>query len=221
MIEVRQFSPQTIKKAYNARSWIYSKTVAPREHQNHLLAIEQANIQVGEKVLEVAVGPGLTFLDLAKKVGKGTRIYGIDISSRMLQLTREKLQKEGLANFELREADSRKLPFQDNTFDVLYNGYMLDLIPLDEMSQVLNEFKRVLKPGGRLVLLNMSKKDEENNLQEKLYMTLPAAFVLYIFGACRPVLMEKLVIETGFTEVSRTLLEAINASEIVTAEKQT
>ena len=52
MIAAKQFSPEAIKKAYDVRSWIYSRIVAPREHKNHLLAIEQANIQPGEKVLD-------------------------------------------------------------------------------------------------------------------------------------------------------------------------
>ena len=63
MIEVRLFSPPEIKRAYDARSWIYSKTVARREHRYQLQAIDKAEIQPGEKVREAAVGPGLTLLD--------------------------------------------------------------------------------------------------------------------------------------------------------------
>jgi len=219
MIEVRQFSPEAIKKAYDARSWIYSKTVARREHKNHLQAIDLANIQPGEKVLEVAVGPGLTFLELAKNVGKETRIYGIDLSLSMLQLTQEKMRQEGYFEFVLREADSRNLPFEDNSFDVLYNGYMLDLIPLAELPVVIDEFKRVLKPGGRLILLNMSKANEKTTIQEELYARLPGWVVLYFFGMCRPVLVERLVHESGMEEVSRTFLPGKIASEIVKAIK--
>lgn len=219
MIEVRQFSPEAIKRAYDARSWIYSKTVAPREHRHHLQAIEMARIQPGEKVLEVAVGPGLTFLELAKEAGKETQIYGVDLSTSMLQLTQGKLHKEGFYDFELREADCRKLPFEDHTFDVLYNGYMLDLIPLADLPVVIDEFKRVLKPGGRLVLLNMSKADQKATWQEKLYTHLPARFGLYFFGMCRPVLMKNFVQEAGFKQVSRTFIPGVVASEIVIGRK--
>lgn len=96
----------------------------------------------------------------------------------MLQITQEKLSQAGLSNFELREADCKEIPFEDNSFDVLYNGYMLDLIPLDGLSVVLAEFKWVLKPGGRLILLNMSKKDDQITRAEKLYQSLPAKIVL-------------------------------------------
>ena len=80
-------------------------------------------------------------LKLTKKVGADTHIYGVDLSTRMLQITQEKLSQAGLSNFELREADCKEIPFEDNSFDVLYNGYMLDLIPLDGLSVVLAEFK--------------------------------------------------------------------------------
>ena len=71
--------------------------------------------------------------------------------------------------------------------------------------QTLNEFKRVQKAGGRLILLNMSKEWEKISFREKLYAVLPAAFVLYILGACRPVLMEEQLQASGFERVSRTL----------------
>jgi demethylmenaquinone methyltransferase/2-methoxy-6-polyprenyl-1,4-benzoquinol methylase len=219
MIEVRQFSPQAIKKAYDTRSWVYSKIVAPREYKNHLSAIELAKIQSGEKVLEVAVGPGLTLVELAKNAGRDTKVYGVDLSTRMLQLANKKMHQAGFTNMDLREADCRELPFEENTFDVLYNGYMLDLIPLADLGLVVAEFKRVLKPGGRLILLNMSKADEKNTRQETLYTRLPASFVLYFFGMCRPVLMEGLVKDAGFTQVSRTFLTGVVASEIISAIK--
>lgn len=56
---------------------------------------------------------------------------------------------------------SRLLPFPDATFDVLYNGYMLDLLGLRDISIALGEFRRTLKPGGRLVLVNMTKADAD------------------------------------------------------------
>jgi demethylmenaquinone methyltransferase/2-methoxy-6-polyprenyl-1,4-benzoquinol methylase len=137
----------------------------------------------------------------------------------MLELTRQRLVKNGFSNFILKEADSRSLPFEDNRFDLLYNGYMLDLIPERDMPQILNEFMRVLRPGGRLVLLNMSKPDERPILREKLYQRLPAKLVLYVMGACRPVLMEKPVRSAGFVQVSRIFIGGKAPSEIVLGSK--
>lgn len=151
--------------------------------------------------------------------GRDTTIYGMDLSSRMLQIAQNKMRQAGFSKSELRKAGCRDLLYGTDTFDVLYNGYMLDLIPLAELSIVMAELKRVLKPGGRLILLNMSKRDEKITLVEELYMRLPAKFVMYFIGMCRPVLMEGLVKETGFQHVDRTFWEGVVASEIVTAYK--
>ena len=216
MIPAKELDLQFIKRAYNRRSWVYSKTVAPLEWENHLIAIQRAQIRLGEKVLEVAVGPGFTLTELAKLVGTQTRIYGVDLSTSMLNLTRGRLEAHGFSNFDLREADCRNLPFDDNTFDVLYNGYMLDLIPFADMSGILQEFQRVLKPSGRMILLNMSKHDEEVvTPREKLYTRLPASLALYVMGGCRPVLMESLVKAAHFQSVQRVFLDGRFPSEIV------
>lgn len=137
----------------------------------------------------------------------------------MLQLTNRRMYQARFTNLDLREADCRDLPFEDNTFDVLYNGYMLDLIPLADLAPVVAEFHRVLKPGGRLILLNMSKADDKITPLEKLYPRLPGSFVLYFFGICRPVLIEGIVKEAGFQYVARKYLEGVVASEIITAVK--
>lgn len=220
MIAAKEFPLEIIKRAYNRRSWIYSKTVAQMEWTYHLTALDQANIKAGEKVLEVAVGPGLTIVELAKRAGRDTRIYGIDTSTGMLSLAEQNLRAHGFSNFQLKEADSRQLLFEDNTFDVLYNGYMLDLIPEQDMPKILSEFHRVLKPGGRIILLNMSKRDAAaKTSRERLYSILPAKFVLYILGGCRPVLMEEMVKAADFEHTARTYLNGKFPSEIVIAKK--
>ncbi|MFN8383333.1 MAG: methyltransferase domain-containing protein [Anaerolineales bacterium] len=220
MIAAKEFKPEVIKRAYNRRSWVYSKTVAQMEWTYHLTALDQAHIKTGEKILEVAVGPGLTIVELAKRAGRDTKIYGIDTSTGMLSLAEQNLRAHGFSNFQLKEADSRQLPFEDNTFDVLYNGYMLDLIPEQDMPKILSEFHRVLKPGGRIVLLNMSKRDASTKTpRETLYSVLPAKLVLYILGGCRPVLMEGMVKDARFENINRTYLDGKFPSEIVTAVK--
>ncbi len=220
MIKANDYQPNVVKKAYNRRSWIYSKTVAPMEWEYHLQALDQAQIQPGEKVLEVAVGPGLTLLEIARRIGKDTTVYGMDISTGMLELTEQRLRSNGFSKVELKEGRAQNIPFADNSFDLLYNGYMLDLISEEEMPGILAEFKRVLRPGSRMVLLNMSKPDSQTVIfREKLYQVLPPSFVLYVMGGCRPVLMEELVKRAGFGNVKRTYVAGKAPSEIVVAEK--
>ena len=98
---------------------------------------------------------------------------------------------------------------------------MLDLIPLDDISAILSEFRRVLKPVGRMELLNMSKKQTQITPAEsgKTFQQLPAAIVLLVFGMCRTVLVKELVTEVGFAHVSRTFIPGTVAYAPITARK--
>ena len=219
MIEAK--SPtERIRQAYNLWSWFYAKLVAPLERKPRMLGLERAAIQPQDRVLEVAVGPGVTLLEILKRVNQKNVVYGIDLSPKMLKKARDMVNSAGYTNIDLRESDARQLPYPDNTFDVLYNSYMFDLIQLKDMLVVLSEFRRVLKPGGRLALVNMSKeKDNVLTWWEKFYLRLPARWVPYLMGGCRPVLMKGLVKEAGFCEVRQEFIHHIVLSEIVVARK--
>ncbi len=202
-----------IRKLYNFASNFYFLS-NPIEKKARMRALELAHIKPEDNVLEVAVGPGFNFLEIIKKVNRNNVIHGIDLSPKMLEKARGLLTGKGFSNFELREADARRLPFPDETFDVLYNSYMLDLIPLEDFAVVLNEFYRVLKKNGRLALVNFSKKDSSPVFLEKLYQLSPSLW----FG-CRPVLMESFVKQAGFREVKREIPMNPLPSEIVTGLK--
>ncbi len=199
MIDV-PVSVSTIQRVYNLWSLFYGSIVVPMERKPRGRGLELAAIRPDESVLEVAIGPGAALLEILKRVNRSNTVYGVDLSPKMLEKARQAAEKAGFANFDLRLADTRSLPFEDNTFDVLFNSYMMDLIPLDDMPLVLREFYRVLKDRGRLVLVNMSK-DRELTLYERLYRATPARLVPYLFGGCRPVLMAEPVKAAGFREV--------------------
>ncbi len=89
---------------------------------------------------------------------RGGRTVGVEISEGMLAQTRRRLEHAGLAgDVEVIEGSALELPLADESFDLIVNGYMLDLLPRDDIPRALAEFKRVLRPGGRLVLSNMTK----------------------------------------------------------------
>lgn len=209
-----------IRRVYGFYSHFYGCLVAPLERGPRLRGLDAVGIRPGDRVLEVAVGPGATFVDILRRVGPNDIVYGVDLSPKMLLRTRRAAGCAGFNRFDLREGDARRLPFADGAFDVLVNSYMLDLIPLGDLPVVLSEFHRVLSPGGRMALVNMSKEDEtRRTFWEWFYESLPRAWVPYVMGGCRPVLMEGPVKMAGFTEVRREYARNIIPSEVVVARR--
>lgn len=167
------------------------------EKEHHEEAIGLAALREGEQVLEVACGTGKATVPLARLVGSTGRVDALDVTEAMVEATRQKLQACGLSErVTLQVGDARQLPYPEHTFDALYNSYMFDLLPVDQFVPILAEFQRVLKPGGRLILLNMSKNRPEKTWFETLYAT---GWV----GACRPVLLKTYVQQAGFEDVQR------------------
>ncbi len=109
-------------------------------------AIELAEIENGQKILEVAVGTGLGFYEIVQKNPNGTNI-GVDLSPGMLKKAEKRLGTLASANYELKIGNAFDLEEKTEHFDVLVNNYMFDLIAFDEMDAVLREFKRVIKKG--------------------------------------------------------------------------
>ena len=117
-----------------------------------------------QNILDVATGTGDVAL-LTYKLLKPKQITGIDISEGMLQLGREKIKKAGLQNIvQLMNADSENLPFEDATFDAITVAF--GVRNFEHLERGLTEMLRVLKPGGRLAVLEFSQP------KNKLFRTL-------------------------------------------------
>ncbi|NJO33950.1 MAG: class I SAM-dependent methyltransferase [Rhodospirillales bacterium] len=101
---------------------------------------------VGKKVLEVGVGQGTDLMQFARA---GAECYGADITQNHLSLTQKNFDLRG-NRVELHEADATNLPFPDSFFDCVYSFGVMHHIP--EIEAVLTEAKRVLKPGGKLMI---------------------------------------------------------------------
>lgn len=179
-----------------------------------------ADIKPGYTVLDVAIGTGYTLLELSKIVGPYGIVCGIDLSTRMLKTARNRVHYAvATARLHLSLGDARRLPYREGLFDVVFNSYMIDLINTPEIPLVLDEFKRVLKPGGRLVVVSLSKGvrwQSDMKLYEWFYKYCPI-----LLGGCRPVLSKPFMEDLGFQNINRELILVgkVIPSEIVSGDK--
>ncbi|NRS15060.1 demethylmenaquinone methyltransferase [Brevibacillus sp. HB1.4B] len=118
--------------------------------------MKQMNIQPGHTALDVACGTADWTIALAKAVGKEGSVVGLDFSQNMLDVGAYKVANAGVGNnVKLVNADAMNLPYEDHTFDFVTIGFALRNVP--DVQQVLNEMARVVKPGGKVVSLEVSK----------------------------------------------------------------
>ncbi|MBY0084408.1 demethylmenaquinone methyltransferase [Brevibacillus sp. M2.1A] len=118
--------------------------------------MKQMNIQPGHTALDVACGTADWTIALAKAVGKEGNVVGLDFSQNMLDVGAYKVANAGVGNnVKLVNADAMNLPYEDHTFDFVTIGFALRNVP--DVQQVLNEMARVVKPGGKVVSLEVSK----------------------------------------------------------------
>lgn len=217
MIEARASTAQ-VRRAYDAYSYFYGLVLAPWHRATCRTVLERAGIGPQDRVLEVAIGPATSFDETCRWTS--TLAVGVDLSGKMLRAAARKLRKRGTRNAALVQADARFLPFRDQCFDVVLSSHFLDLLPAREIDRVVGEFYRVLKPGGRLALANMSKpEDRGRSLWERLYGLLPAALSAFLLGACRPVFSAGIVQQQGFADVRREYCRGMIRSEVVSAKK--
>ncbi|WP_127558930.1 bifunctional demethylmenaquinone methyltransferase/2-methoxy-6-polyprenyl-1,4-benzoquinol methylase UbiE [Saccharospirillum alexandrii] len=128
--------------------------------------IELSGVRRGNRVLDIAGGTGDLSYDFARKVGPDGLVVLADINDSMLKVGRDRLADRGIAgNLETVQANAEYLPFPDNHFDVITMAFGLRNVTHKE--KALAEFNRVLKPGGRLLVLEFSKP--RNDVLSKAY----------------------------------------------------
>lgn len=121
-------------------------------------AMEQMDVKPGAECLDVATGTGDWAIALARASGQDGRVVGLDFCQDMLQVAREKLDRSGLSpRVRLLCGDAMAIPFPDDEFDFATIGFGLRNMP--DINRVLSEMSRVVKPGGAVVCLELSKPE--------------------------------------------------------------
>lgn len=128
--------------------------------------IELSGVRPGQQVLDIAGGTGDLASKFARIVGNQGRVVLSDINDSMLSIGRDKLLDQGISgNIECVQADAQYLPFPDNSFDCITIAFGLRNVTDKDMA--LKSMLKVLKPGGRLLVLEFSKP--QNTVLEKAY----------------------------------------------------
>jgi ubiquinone/menaquinone biosynthesis C-methylase UbiE len=215
ILEARHTHQEIVRK-YNLIASVYDLFGILMESKARQQALKMVEIRNGERVLEVAFGTGLNFVEILKRNPQGW-IEGIDASTKMVEKTRKRISKIGQNNYTLHLGDCRRLPFRDETFDVLMNQYLLDILPVEDFDPLLLEFKRVLKHGGRLVLVHMTKGEKwVNQIYEGIYKLKPP-----LLAGCRGVMAQPFFEKIGFKDFQREFISQFGfPSEVVKGVKR-
>lgn len=178
---MRVLTETEVRDLYDRMAFSYDYWGAATDSRAHETALDFGAIEDGETVLEVGVGTGRLFSRMARGNPSG-RNCGVDISRGMLARAARRVGTIHGENL-LGIASAYDLPFAEESFDIVFGAYILDILPDDAFEAVLREWNRVTKPGGRLVLANMARGDRWYcGLWGVLYRLHPK-----IMGGCRPV----------------------------------
>ena len=137
-----------VASVYENLAWVYDVVFGPALHPGRVDAIERMGIKPGDRVLEVGVGTGIN----AALYPSDCAVTGIDFSSSMLEKAHDRIARKGVRNVRLLQMDAQSMTFPDNSFDIVYAPYVISVV--SDPVRVVNEMRRVCRPGGKIVILN-------------------------------------------------------------------
>jgi len=161
--------------------------------------VDTARIPAGANVLDVACGRGAVLYPAAERTGPGGQVIGIDLSEGMAQETNSEIQRRGLKHAEARPMDAEQLEFPDDAFDHVLCGFSLQFFP--HLAEALVGFKRVLKPGGHVVVTTWGDDDSRWDWFDELRESYGAVLPLGSQTLDKPEELERWFSEAGFAEI--------------------
>lgn len=182
--------------AYDRLSRWYDWLASSSERPLAELGLKKLNVRTGEMVLEIGFGTGHALLALAESVGDSGGVHGIDISHGMVSVAGGKIARANMSHrISLEQGDAAGLPFYSDAFHAIFMSFALELFDTAEISTVLSECRRVLRPGGRICVVAMAR-DKQENIPQRIYewfhRHLPA------YADCRPIFVQSALDLAGF-----------------------
>ena len=196
-------SPRETRAFYTKISRFYDRLSERTEGPVREKGLELLAAGPGETVLEIGCGTGHGLVALDEAVGTDGRVIGIDLSEGMVLEARRNLGRSAAgASTLLACGTALALPLPDASTDAVFSSFTLELFDTPDIPRALAEWRRVLRPDGRLVVVSLSKKP--NDFAVKAYEWTHRHFPN--FADCRPIYVERSLRQAGF-EIERRLLE--------------
>jgi ubiquinone/menaquinone biosynthesis C-methylase UbiE len=184
------------RAAYDRLSRWYDLLAGNWEQAPRLAGLKLLDVQPGEMVLEIGSGTGQTLSTLAQAAGEGGRVIGLDLSPGMLAAAGTRLERTVLAGrVRFCCSDAACLPFTSESCDALFSSFTLELFDTPDIPLVLQECRRVLRPGGRLCVISLSREGPARKMVE-IYEWSHARFPAVV--DCRPIFARQSLEDAGF-----------------------
>lgn len=202
------------KSLYDLLAPIYGRIVPGVFDRVTSRAAERLAAGGAASVLEVGVGPGHLLTRLGRS--RATRVVGVDISRRMIELARTKMRTARRTEVSLVRGDALRLPFANGEFDGVVSVFLLGVLTDEQIPDALAEMARTLAPGGRIVLATL--RFSSAVLHHGWMMAY--SLVPDLVGRCRPVDLDSGAVETsGLRLVKEEQISELLGARVITLMK--
>lgn len=141
---------------YDFQVWL---ATGGQEQRLREAILDRARLVAGETMLDVGCGTGTLAIAARRRLGPGSQVSGVDASPEMVVAARAKARKAGF-DIEVETATAQALPFVDGGFDLVTSTLMLHHLPKPARATCMAEMLRVLKPGGRALVIDFATSSE-------------------------------------------------------------
>ena len=211
----REFNKEATKKKFEKVVWIYNFWSWLTESKAANEVVKIADIKDYQQILEVACGTGVLFEKIVKLNPNGYST-GVDLTSGMIIKAKKRLSKLKNSNYSFLEGDIFNLNFPNDSFDIIINNFMIDLLPEEAFDKIAEVFFKLLKQNGVVVISTFSFGQKKIN---KFWIWIAKRFPDLLIG-CRPVSFKKNLINAGFTiENEIEISQNTFPSQIIKAKK--
>jgi ubiquinone/menaquinone biosynthesis C-methylase UbiE len=210
-----------LSEIYSRTAAFYDGLVAEKQAPAKLAAIEILARRRHERFVEIGAGTGWAFQRIIQASGP-EHAYASDVASGMLDVASDALSDSAVGQgiyASLILADGRSLPFTDASIDCLLNTYTFEVMAEPDIAAMLDDMLRVLVPGGRAVIVNLTDATDGGAEDEAMILDWKSRYALdpEFFGGARPLQLSEMLLARGFEPVTRRYVGPDWPSEVLLA----